>query len=189
MRRKAWKISPAPLPEPEPAAALLPELVIPAPIPAENVSSSSSHSLAPLEHFAPIELAVFEVSGFPAALLPELPSPWLLLAETLPAVHGPAERIRFAFASSADFYRSARALGLPTFNASEWATFALAAELERVSYPTTARWLARKAAEPDLLFTPERCIGVEPTQPDRRSLSVGQVMACIGCRLIKAECA
>jgi hypothetical protein len=149
----------------------------------------SSRSLDPLEHFAPLELAVHEVSGFPALLLPDLPAPWLLLAESLPAVHGAAERIRFAFASSADFYRSARALGLPTFNASEWATFALAAELERVSYPTTARWLARKAAEPDLLFTPERCIGVEPTQPDRRSLSVGQVMACIGCRLIKAECA
>src|SRR4249920_301420 len=130
MRRKAWKISPAPLPEPEPAAALLPELVIPAPIPAENVSSSSSHSLAPLEHFAPIELAVFEVSGFPAALLPELPSPWLLLAETLPAVHGPAERIRFAFASDPENYRAARALGLPTFNAFEWMTIAAAAELD-----------------------------------------------------------
>jgi hypothetical protein len=149
----------------------------------------SSRSLDPLEHFAPIELAVFEVSSFPALLLPELPAAWLILAETLPAVHGAAERIRFAFASDAEHYRAARALSLPTFNALEWTTFVLAAELDRVSYPTTARWLARKAAEPSLLFTPERCIGLGPDQPDRLHLNVGQVMTSIGARLVKAECA
>jgi hypothetical protein len=148
----------------------------------------SSRSPDPLEHFAPIELAVFELSGFPALLLPGLPSPWHLLAETLPAVYGAAERVRFAVASDAEHYRAARALSLPTFNAFEWTTFALAAELDRVSYPTTARWLRRKTAEPDLLFTPERCIGVGLSQPDRRTLSVGQVMASMGCRLANAGC-